>query len=173
MLLARCARCDAHAFRQLYELEGGVLYGVALRITRQPALANDVLHDAMLQVWRNAGQFDATRGSGRTWMLSLVRHRAIDVTRRAGRETLMSDPPELRDPQLDPFERLAETYDEHKLEHCLGRIDGRPRNLVVLAFLEGLTHAQVAARVGEPLGTVKSLIRRALATLRSCMDDAE
>ncbi len=172
MLLARCARSDAHAFRQLYDLESGVLYGVALRITRQPALADDVLHDAMLQVWRNAGQFDATRGSGRTWMLSLVRYRAIDAARRVGRETLMSDPPDQPDPQLDPFQRLAETHDERMLQHCLGRIEGRPRHLVELAFIEGLTHAQVAARVGEPLGTVKSVIRRTLAALRSCMEDA-
>ena len=90
MLLARCAQSDADAFRQLYDLEGGALYGVALRITRRPALANDVLHDAMLQVWRNAGRFDATRGSGRAWMLGLVRYRAIDAARRAGRETLMA-----------------------------------------------------------------------------------
>lgn len=173
MLLARCARSDAHAFRQLYKLESSALYGVALRITRQPAMANDVLHDAMLQVWRNAGQFDAARGSGRAWVLSLVRYRAIDAARRARRETLMSDPPDLLDPQLDPFERLAETRDGRLLEHCLGRIEDRPRNLVELAFVEGLTHAQVAARVGEPLGTVKSVIRRALAALRSCMDDAE
>ena len=173
MLLARCAHSDAHAFRQLYDLEGGALYGVALRITRQPALASDVLHDAMLQVWRNAGRFDATRGSGRAWMLGLVRYRAIDAARRAGREALMSDPPDLLDPQLDPFERLAETGDERMLEHCLGRLGDRPRSLVMLAFVEGLTHAQVAARVGEPLGTVKSLIRRALTALRSCMGDAE
>lgn len=173
MLLARCARSDAHAFRQLYKLESGALYGVALRITRQAAMANDVLHDAMLQVWRNAGQFDAARGSGRAWVLSLVRYRAIDAARRAGRETLMPDLPDLLDPQLDPFERLAETRDGHMLEHCLGRIEDRPRNLVELAFIEGLTHAQVAARVGEPLGTVKSVIRRTLAALRSCMDDAE
>lgn len=172
MLLARCACSDAEAFRQLYDLESGVLYGVALRITRQPALADDVLHDAMLQVWRNAGQFDAARGSGRAWMLGLLRYRAIDVARRAGRETLMSDPPDQLDPQLDPFERLAETRDERMLERCLGEIEDRPRTLVELAFIEGLTHAQVAARVGEPLGTVKSVIRRALAALRSCMDDA-
>ncbi len=173
MLLARCARSDAHAFRQLYSLEGGALYGVALRITRQPALANDVLHDAMLQIWRNAGQFDAARGSGRAWMLSLVRYRAIDSMRRARREMLMPHPPDLLDPQLDPFERLAETHDERMLEHCLDRIGDRARNLVVLAFIEGLTHAQVAAHVGEPLGTVKSVIRRTLAALRSCMDDGE
>ena len=173
MLLARCARSDAGAFRQLYDLESGALYGVALRITRRPALANDVLHDAMLQVWRNAGQFDAARGSGRAWVMSLVRYRAIDAARRARRETLMPDPPDQLDPQPNPFERLAETRDERMLERCLGSIEDRPRNLVELAFIEGLTHAQVAARVGEPLGTVKSVIRRALAALRSCMDDAE
>ena len=172
-LLARCARSDAHAFRQLYASEADVLYGVALRITRQAAMADDVLHDAMLQVWRNAGRFNAARGSGRTWMLALVRYRAIDAVTRARRETLTPDPPDMPDPQLDPYERLAETSDEHRLEHCLDAIEERPRRLVTLAFLEGLTHAEVAARVGEPLGTVKSVIRRALLALRACMDDDE
>ena len=169
-LLARCARSDAQAFRQLYVSEASVLYGAALRITRHAAMADDVLHDAMLQVWRNAGRFNAARGSGRTWMLALVRYRAIDAVTRAGRETLTPDLPDLLDPQPDPYERLAETSDERLLEHCLGTIEERPRRLVMLAFLEGLTHAEVAARVGEPLGTVKSVIRRALLALRACMD---
>lgn len=170
VLLARCARSDAHAFRQLYDLEADVLYGAALRITRQAAMADDVLHDAMLQIWDNASRFDATRGGGRSWMLALVRYRAIDAIRRVGRETLTSDPPDRLDPQSDPFERLARSSDQRLLEHCLGAIEERPRRLVMLAFLEGLTHAEVAARVGEPLGTVKSVIRRALLALRACMD---
>ena len=172
-LLARCARSDVHAFRQLYVLEADVLYGAALRITRQAAMADDVLHNAMLQVWRNAGQFSAVRGSGRTWMLALVRCRAIDAVTRAGRETLAPDVPDVPDPGPDPYERLAETSDERLLEHCLDAIGERPRRLVMLAFLEGLTHAEVATRVGEPLGTVKSVIRRALPTLRACMDGDE
>ena len=170
VLLARCARSDAQAFRQLYVLEADVLYGAALRITRQAAMADDVLHDAMLQVWRNAGRFDAARGSGRTWMLALVRYRAIDAVTRAGRETPTPDLPDMLDPQPDPYERLAETGDERLLERCLRAIGERPRRLIKLAFLEGLTHAEVAARVAEPLGTVKSVIRRALLALRACMD---
>ncbi len=172
-LLARCARSDAQAFRQLYVLEADVLYGAALRITRQAAMADDVLHDAMLQVWRNASRFNPARGSGRSWMLALVRYRAIDAVTRARRETLTPDPPDMPDPQLDPYERLAETSDERLLKHCLGAINERPRRLVMMAFLEGLTHAEVAARVGEPLGTVKSVIRRALLALRACMDGDE
>jgi len=172
LLLARCARSDAHAFRQLYASEAGVMYGAALRITRQAAMADDVLHDAMLQVWRNASRFNAARGSGRSWMLALVRYRAIDAVTRVGRETLTPDPPDLLDlldPQPGPYERLAKTSDERLLEHCLNAIEERPRRLVMLAFLEGLSHAEVAARVGEPLGTIKSVIRRALLALRACM----
>lgn len=169
-LLARCARSDAQAFRQLYVSEADLLYGAALRITRHAAMADDVLHDAMLQVWRNAGRFNAARGSGRTWMLALVRYRAIDAAARAGRETLTPDLPDVPDPRPDPYERLAKTGDERLLEHCLHAIGERPRRLVMLAFLDGLTHAQVAVRVGEPLGTVKSVIRRALLALRACMD---
>lgn len=173
MLLARCALSDAHAFRQLYASEANLLYGAALRITRRAAMADDVLHDAMLQVWGNASRFDAARGGGRSWMLALVRYRAIDAVRRVGRETLTPDTPDLLDPQPDPYERLARTSDKRLLEHCLDAIEERPRRLVMLAFLEGLTHAEVAARVGEPLGTVKSVIRRTLLALRACMDGDE
>ena len=81
--------------------------------------------------------------------------------------------PDVPDPQPDPYQRLAETSDERLLEHCLNAIGERPRRLVMLAFLEGLTHAEVAARTGEPLGTVKSVIRRALRALRACIDGDE
>lgn len=173
MLLALCARSDTHAFRRLYDLESRSLYGLALRITRDSAMANDALHDAMLQIWHNAARFNPAHASGRTWMLSLVRYRAIDIARRAGREMLTSDPPDMPDPQPDPYEHLAATYEDRTLQYCLGTIDERPRRLLVLAFIEGLTHAQVAEQVGEPLGTVKSSIRRTLTALRACMGDAK
>lgn len=170
MLLRRCARGDRTAFRQLYDAEADALHGVARRITGNRALAADALHDAMLQAWRNAAQFNPERGSGWTWLVSLVRYRAIDLASRAGRETLTSDPPDMPDTQPDPYEALAQTREERRLRHCLETLESRPRRLVTLAFLEGLTHAQVAARTGEPLGTVKSLIRRTLLRLRGCMD---
>lgn len=169
MLLARCAQSDGAAFRRLYELQSAVLYSVALRITRRPVMAADVVHDALLQVWRNAAQFDPERGNPRAWLLGLVRYRALDAVKRGGREVLGMETEEAADPDPDPLDRLLSTLDGQALHRCLQEVGPDRRKLVVLAFVEGLTHAEVAVRVGQPLGTVKSTIRRALVGLRTCL----
>jgi len=170
MLLARCAQSDGIAFRRLYELQAPTLYGVALRITRQPALASDAVHDALLQVWRNAARFDPARGNARAWLLSLVRYRALDSVARIGREVLGAEVPEAADPDPDPLDRLLATRDGQALHECLQQVEADRRRLVLLAFVEGLTHTEVAGRVGQPLGSVKSSIRRALLALRTCLE---
>lgn len=170
MLLARCAQADGVAFRRLYDLQSATLYSVALRITRQPALAADAVHDAMLQVWRNAARFDPARGNARAWLLSLVRYRALDSVARVGRETSVAEVPELADTDPDPLDRLLTTQDGMALHHCLQEIETGRRSLVLLAFFEGLTHSEISERVGQPLGSIKSGIRRALLTLRTCLD---
>ncbi len=171
MLLARCAHADRDALRQLYAMESSRLYGLALRITRDAAIAADALHDTFEQVWRNAKRFDTRRSNGRVWLTALLRYRAIDAVRWRERSSDLSDIVQVADDAPSPFESLAAEYDAHALTRCLGAMDERRRRLVVLAYLNGLTHAQLAARVGEPLGTVKSAIRRALIALRACMDD--
>lgn len=169
MLLARCAQADGIAFRRLYELQSAMLYSVALRITRQPALAADAVHDALLQVWRNAARFDPERGNARAWLLSLVRYRALDSVARIGREVLSAEVPEVADSDPDPLHRLLASRDGQALHRCLQDVAEDRRRLVILAFVEGLTHSEVAERVGQPLGSVKSSIRRALLTLRTCL----
>ena len=170
MLLARCAQADRDALRQLYTMEAGRLYGLALRITRDGPIASDALHDTFEQVWRNAGRFDPRRSNGRAWLTALLRYRAIDAARWQERSRDLSDIAEVADGASSPFESLVAEYDTRTLIRCLGTLDERRRRLIVLAYLNGLTHAQLAARVGEPLGTVKSAIRRALVALRACMD---
>ncbi len=172
MLLARCAQADGIAFRRLYELQAAPLYSVALRITRQPALAADAVHDAMLQVWRNAARFDPARGNARAWLLSLVRYRALDSVARVGREVLGAELPEAADTDPDPLDRLLATRDGKALHECLQQIEADRRRLVMLAFVDGLTHTEVAQHVGQPLGSVKSSIRRALLALRACLGGA-
>jgi RNA polymerase sigma-70 factor (ECF subfamily) len=173
-LLRRIAAGDRGAFRHLYELQANRLYAVALRITRQAPLAADAVHDAFLQVWRNADRFEAARGSPEAWLLSLVRYRALDIARRRGRETTQDvlDLPEQADDGPDPLQRLAESRDAAALHACLRGLEPERRRLLLLAFVDGLTHSELAARVGMPLGTVKSWIRRSLQTLRLCLDGA-
>jgi RNA polymerase sigma-70 factor (ECF subfamily) len=169
-LLHRCAGGDRAAFRRLYELQSPRLYAIALRITRQPALAADAVHDALLQVWQNARRFDPDRGNPEAWLLSLVRYRALDITRRQGRETPGIEVPEAADEDPDPLTRLIGSAEGDALHHCLQTLPEDRRKLIVMAFVDGLTHTELSQRLGQPLGTVKSWIRRALLNLKRCLE---
>ncbi len=171
-LLELCAQGDAKAFRQLYEFGSAKLYGVALRITRNPALASDAVHDAMLQVWRNADRYSPDRGNADGWLSSLVRYRALDIIRKHGRESTGLEVPERVDEDPDALSRLVSQSDGAALRLCLQAVDAARRRLILLAFIDGLTQNEVAEQVGQPLGTVKSTIRRVLMGLRSCLDGA-
>ncbi len=170
VLLAQCGTGDAKAFRKLYDTNASRLYGVALRITRNPALASDAVHDAMLQVWRNSDRYDPERGSAEAWLVSLVRYRALDIARKQGREITGLEMPEQADAEPDALSKLVSSADASALRVCLEAVELPRRRLVVLAFIEGLTQSEIALQVGQPLGTVKSSIRRALLALRSCLD---
>lgn len=173
--LMACARGDAQALQQIYERDGRHLLGVALRIVRQRALAEDVLHDAFVSIWRRAASFDAGRGEGRGWIYSVVRHAALNAARRGEREV---DVPEaqtlaLQDQAalaqagaLDPYERLGELG---RLDDCLSQLEPQRRDCVVLAYVDGCSHGEIAERTRTPLGTVKSWIQRSLRALRECM----
>jgi len=168
-LLRLCAVGDREAFRQLYERHSHRLYGLALRITRQPALAADAMQDAFVQVWQSAGRFDPARGEAEAWLASLVRYRALDIARRRGRDVLGYEPDDEPDDAPSPLDQLVGSAEAESLRRCLGTLDDERRRLLVLAFTDGLSHGELAARLGAPLGTVKSWIRRSLAALRECL----
>lgn len=170
--LLACARGERFALRALYEHEGRWLLGVALRIVRDRSLAEDVLHDAFLQIWAHAASFEPALGSARGWVYTVVRHAALKAVRDPGRVQLM-DAPELA--AVSDAQQLREgadadrALDTDSLERCLQRLDEARRACVVHAFVDGYTHEQIAERLGTPLGTVKSWIRRSLASLKECM----
>lgn len=168
VLLEQAAAGDRAAFRVLYDRHAPRLYGVALRIVRQPGLAADALQEAFVQVWQNARQFDPERGNAEAWMTGLVRYRALDLLRRAGPAMRSLDDTPVETPvELAALEAHA---DGGALRQCLERLAPDRRRLVVLAFVDGFSHAELAARLATPLGTVKSSIRRALASLRECLE---
>jgi RNA polymerase sigma-70 factor, ECF subfamily len=169
-LLWRVAAGDRVAFRHLYDVQVSRLYSVAVRITRQGPLAADVVHDAFLQIWRNAASFDPARGNAEAWLLSVVRYRALDIARRRGREVSDADTPERVDEDPDPLTRLEQIRDATALRSCLSEMDEERRRVIVLAFVDGLSHSEVAERLHAPLGTVKSWIRRGLQSLRACLE---
>ncbi|RZI81874.1 MAG: sigma-70 family RNA polymerase sigma factor [Rubrivivax sp.] len=170
--LLACARGERFALRALYEREGRWLLGVAWRIVRDRELAEDVLHDAFLQVWQDAGSFKPELGSARGWLYTVVRHRALKAVRHPGRLQSVdpADLAALSDQQQAADEGADERgLDADSLERCLQRLDDARRACVVHAFVDGYTHEQIAERLQTPLGTVKSWIRRSLASLKECM----
>ena len=169
LLLRRCADGDRAAFRALYDRWGGRLHGIALRITRQAALAADATQDAFVQIWQQAHRFDPERGSAEAFVVSLVRYRALDLVRRQSREVPGYEADEREDETPDALSRLVSTAEGAALHRCLGTLDADRRRLVMLAFVEGLSHSELAQRLKVPLGTVKSWIRRSLLSLRECL----
>jgi len=143
-----------------------------MRIVRERERAEDVLHDAFLQVWQRAGTYQPALGSARGWLYTIVRHRALRDVRDGGR-TQAHPPDELE--TLADTRQAAETVgaerglDTDGLERCLEQLDAMRRACVVHAFVDGYTHEQIAERLQTPLGTVKSWIRRSLASLKECM----
>ena len=169
-LLSRCGGGDRAAFRQLYDLQSARLYGQALRLTRQPQLAADALHDTFLQIWQRSSRFDPTRGHAEAWLSSLLRYRAIDILRKRGRENYGVEPADEPDPAPDPLQQLEITVEGEALRRCLDQLSEGQRHVVLLAFVEGLSHSELASRLQAPLGTVKSWVRRSLMSLRRCLE---
>jgi RNA polymerase sigma-70 factor, ECF subfamily len=169
-LLAAVATGDRNALRSLYERQSVRLFGVANAILRDRDVAADAVQDAFVKISRRAAQFDPERGSAEAWLAGIVRHAALDIIRARGRET-PSDDPTLGDEAVAPEaeERLAASAEGRRLRDCLAGLEPKNRDGIILAFVHGLSHPQVAARLGLPLGTVKSWIRRGLLALRECL----
>lgn len=167
--LEACARGERFAFRALYERESRWLLGVAMRIVRDRDLAHDVLQDAFLQIWQRADTYERALGSGRGWIYTVVRHRALDAVRRAGREQLMGDDIDLLAEQALPTHDAHGGHDEQALDRCLSLLDEPKRQCVIDAYVEGYTHEQIAQRLDKPIGTVKSWVRRGLLALKECL----
>lgn len=171
--LAACARGDRHALRRLYDQESPRLLSVALRIVRERQAAEDVLHDAFVSIWTRAAGFDPSRGSGRGWMYTVVRHAALDAVRdgareiNVGEETFDAVGADAFDPGMQDAFELRQ--DMGRLHDCLNRLDVAKRNSILHAYVDGLSHSEIADRLKSPLGTVKAWIKRGLSALRECM----
>jgi RNA polymerase sigma-70 factor, ECF subfamily len=167
-----CARGERFALRALYDREGRWLLGVAQRIVRDRERAEDVLHDAFVQIWQHASTFQPELGSARGWIYTIVRHRALKEARDGGRLEAM-DPQLLADladtQQASTAEAEQRALDGDSLERCLQRLEATRRACLMHAFVDGYTHEQIAQRLNTPLGTVKSWIRRSLASLKECL----
>jgi RNA polymerase sigma-70 factor (ECF subfamily) len=171
-LMPRIAAGDRSALRQLYDATSAKLFGVCLRILSDREEAEDVLQEVYVTVWRRADRFDAGRASVMTWVSTIARNRAIDRLRARG-PLARAEPVEgleIADDQPGAEALLSAADDAGRLHACLSELDERTKSVIRTAFFEGVTYDALAQRMGAPLGTVKSWIRRGLAKLKGCLE---
>ena len=171
-LLADCARNDRAAFERLYRLAAPKLFSLVVVMLKREDLAEEVLQDAFVQIWRDAGNYDPARAAPMTWMAVIVRHRALDLLRRRRPEVSLDEYEGLEeqaDSNPDPLEVVLNLSEDHALKRCLETLPEPHRMSIVKAFLGGLTHQQLSATLATPIGTVKSWIRRGLGQLKRCL----
>lgn len=174
--LHACARGDQRALHKIYERESTFLLGVAKRIVRDHATAEDVLHDAFVSIWQRAASFDASRGAGRGWICSIVRHTALNRVRDSGHEitldhisTTQHDAQVAMAVWLTQGDEWTRQADLGRLGRCLEGLEPERRSCLLHAYVEGCSHSEIATRLQTPLGTVKAWIQRGLRSLRECM----
>jgi RNA polymerase sigma-70 factor, ECF subfamily len=171
-LLSRTARQDQDAFEKLYRLTSHHLHGLALHMLRDADLARDVVQDAYVSIWRNAGEYDPGKSAPMTWMVSIARYRALDLLRKAQPMVRVEDA-ELLDyldqAQDDRPAQAAGIDDCSAIQTCIGKLPSAQRQSIMLAYFRGLTHSELASHLRQPLGTVKSWVRQGLLQLKDCL----
>jgi RNA polymerase sigma factor (sigma-70 family) len=171
--LIRAGSGDRAALRIVYQDTSAKLFGVLLRILKDRSEAEDVLQDVYVTVWRRAATFDPARASPITWLVAIARNRAIDRLRSgaAGRRMAPIEEAEhVHDSAPGALDVVMRSEQHTRLATCLGELEPRTSDAVRAAFYEGVTYEQLAERMGVPLGTMKSWIRRGLMKLRACLE---
>ena len=149
---------------RLYDRYSSIVYSVALRVLGDTGGAEDVLQEVFMQLWRNPGVFDSTRGNLGAWLAVIARNRAIDVIRKRHPETDIADVIVSVEPDMAGDAERARAME--KVRGALGDMPAAQRSALEMAYFEGLTHTEIAAKTGEPLGTIKTRIRAGLLALR-------
>ena len=178
-LLARVALGDRSAFARVYELTSAHLFGVALRILNRQELAEDVLQDAFVNVWNNAGSYSAAVAQPMTWLISIVRNKALDHLRSQQRHKAESltagddedDEMQIEDDRPDPLGLLTQAADALRIRDCLDTLDASHRQSLALCYYHGMSHSEAAEHLDAPLGTVKAWVRRGLERLKKCLGE--
>jgi RNA polymerase sigma-70 factor (ECF subfamily) len=173
-VVALAARSDDIAFAELYDRYGRVAYGLALRILRDEALAEDAVQEAFLAIWRGASRFIPERGKASTWILTLVHRRAVDVVRHEERRR--ADPLEdmdFSDPQGSTEDAVWLRLERERVQAALRTLPDSQREAIELAYYGGFTQSELAERLGQPLGTIKSRMFAGLTQLHELLNDPQ
>ncbi len=181
-LMSRVAQRDHAAFKQLYDLTVSCLLGTAVRLLRDRSWAEDVVQEAYVSIWHTAPNYSPLKAQPMTWLMAVARHKAHDALRssRADREHCVrptahdDDDADLLDhacASAGPLEQLEQAADVHHLRACLQCLEPQQRQAITLAFYSGLTHAELALHLNQPLGTVKAWVRRGLDRIKHCVEN--
>jgi RNA polymerase sigma-70 factor (ECF subfamily) len=172
--LARVATGDRKALRDVHDRTSAKLFGICLRISGDRDAAEDILQDVYLKVWNRAGRFDRDRASPITWLAIIARNAAIDWRRASGGPPLLPEAAadDVADDGPSVVERIEASQARERIFECLDELEQRQGSAIRAAFFDGLTYAELAARMAVPLGTMKSWVRRGLLQLKGCLGDA-
>jgi len=172
-LLARTGMGDRRAFAELYEATKSKLFAVSLRIVHERQVAEEVLQDSFVKIWHHAADYAAAKSAPMTWMTAIVRNRSLDIVRRPNLEIADDEDyfaSNMPDESPAPADALAAKRDEAQITRCMKGLVGEQHKAIAMAFFQGLSHSEVADKLGKPLGTVKTHIRRGLLKLKDCLD---
>ena len=178
MLLSRVVQRDSAALEQLYDRYVRQCFGLAVRIVGDTALAEEIVQEIFLKLWTQPDSYTQSRGRFISWLLSLVHHRSIDELRRRSRtevplDGVASGPLDFQaDPAPEPGEQAALTELRQAVRAMLERLPSNQREPIELAFFRGLTHTQIAERLGQPLGTIKTRIRLGMTAMRDMLNSS-
>jgi RNA polymerase sigma-70 factor (ECF subfamily) len=164
-LLGAVARGDETAFERLYDATRAKIYGVLLRILGRPALAEEVMKETYLKIWKTADGFDPTIASPTTWMVAIARNRAIDIVRKRG-DLSVDDEPDVPEASSEAPQPLG----RREMTSCLGRLDPEKQRIVLLAYYSGWSRDQLAQKLDIPVNTIKTWLRRSLLEIRECIE---
>jgi RNA polymerase sigma-70 factor (ECF subfamily) len=168
--MSRVATGDRAAFATLYSATSAKLFGVVVRILKRRDLAEEVLQDVYLQVWRRAADYDPTIASPITWLVTIARNKALDQSRRGTMTSLDESPELLQIPSdADPLADQERQQERQRLQACLDRLEPERSEIVRLAYTHAMTREEIAARINRPVSTVKTWLRRSLAHLKDCL----
>jgi RNA polymerase sigma-70 factor (ECF subfamily) len=171
--MRRAARGDATAFEELYDELSAAVYGLARRVVRDPARAEDVTQEVFIDVWRRATRFDGERGKAKTWIMTIAHRRAVDAVRRSEaqkRQDHQGAPDEVS--HDEPGDALIEAEEHGAVRDCLETLTELQLESVRLAYFNGYTYGEVATLLDKPLPTIKTRMRDGLIRLRDCLEGA-
>jgi RNA polymerase sigma-70 factor (ECF subfamily) len=170
-LLGRVSRGDSEAFARLYDALNGSVYGLARRVVRDPERAEDVAQEVFLEVWRKAPTYEQSKGTAKTWILTIAHRRAVDAVRRNETSRKYEAKTVVDDVQHDgPGDELLEREERQRVRTCLDTLTDLQLESVQLAYYQGYTYSEVATLLDKPLPTIKTRMRDGLIRLRDCME---